>query len=170
MSLIKCKKCGKEYSVIKDNCPFCGHPQQDLPATPAEQTPQKKKKELYMLPPDERKSPIAAAAFSFLFWWIALDTFYLKGLFKGFCTLLFMYIVGPIVWCVLFLIVLPESVKLDSTLPQYYFSTFTRIGVALLFYLYLLGVIGIISSIIKAIYYVALPVGQFNRQYTSYTA
>lgn len=156
MSLIKCKKCGKEYSVIKDNCPYCGQSQKEPPASTAQHTPAKKKKELYILPPDERKSPILAAIFSFLFWWIALDTFYLYGLLVGFCKLLLIYFFLPIFWCWYFLDFFRES-------------TTTKGGDALLALFVYVCCLELIS-IIKAIYYIALPINKFNRKYNSYTA
>lgn len=173
MSLIKCKKCSREYSVIKDNCPYCGQSQKEPPDSTAQHIPAKKKKELYILPPEERKSPILAAIFSFLFWWIALDTFYLKGLFKGFFKLAIMYIIFPILWFIalnsFFLFVWQVYEELNApeliTLPFLESSRFLAILFA---YFLLLGILGTLSGIITAIYYVALPVGQFNRQYNSY--
>lgn len=175
MSLIKCKKCGKEYSVIKDNCPYCGQSQKEPPASTAQHTPAKKKKELYILPPEERKSPILAAIFSFLFWWIALDIFYLKGLFKGFFKLAIMYIIFPILWFIALNSFFPYAGQVDAglnapelvTLP---FQESSRFLAILFFYFLLLGILGTLSGIIKAIYYIAIPINKFNRKYNSYTA
>ena len=164
MALIICKKCGKQYSIIKDNCPWCGHPQQEPPANTAEQTPLKKKKELCILPPDERKNPILAAVFSFLFWWIALDTFYLKGLLIGFLKLLLMYSVFPTISIFAFYALyyfLPPKVSQED------FFNMARIFNPLTLLIIYFAFLELIS-ILKAIYYIALPLDKFNRKYNSY--